>query len=129
MINQQTISEFAKRIDATVAAWKAKIAREQETAPRTTSAHGTSDSDALRAAGADLEADLAAILGDLEGEVARATAFETLAMDAIRKGDDRAARDALLKQQQSTDRLQQLDAEATGLREMLSTLATTHPRP
>ena len=117
--NQQTISEFAARIDATVAAWKAKLRREQQGAPATSSRHAASDADALRRAAADLEADLATILADFEHEIGRANAFETLAMDAIRKGDDRAARDALSQQQESADRLQQLDAEATVLRAMI----------
>lgn len=118
--NRQTVSEFAARIDATVAAWKAKIRRDQNDAPAILSARDTSDVDTLRRAAADLESDLAAILADYEHEVAGANAFETLAMDAIRRGDDRAARDALVKQQESADRFKQLDAEATVLREMLA---------
>ena len=121
---QNTVSEFAKRIDVAVAGWKAKLRREQEGAPATSSATGTSDADALRRAAADLEADLAAILSDFEHETARANTFETLAMDAIRKGDDRAARDALVKQKESAERLHQLDADATVLRAMLAELAS-----
>src|SRR4249919_2360653 len=79
--NQNTVSEFAKRIDAAVAGWKAKLRREQAGARATSSATGTSDADALRRAAADLEADLAAILSDFEHETARANTFETLAMD------------------------------------------------
>jgi len=122
--NQHTISEFAKRIDAAVAGWKAKLRREQEGARSASSASGASDSDALRRAAADLEADLAAIRSDFEREAARATTFETLAMNAIRKGDDRAARDALVKQRESDERLHQLDADATVLRAMLAELAS-----
>ena len=122
--NQHTISEFAKRIDAAVAGWKAKLRREQEGVRSASSASGTSDSDALRRAAADLEADLAAIRSDFEREAARATTFETLAMNAIPKGDDRAARDALVKQRESAERLHQLDADATVLCAMLAELAS-----
>jgi len=122
--NQHTISDFAKRIDAAVAGWKAKLRREQEGARSASSASGPSDSDALRRAAADLEADLAAIRSDFEREAARATTFETLAMNAIRKGDDRAARDALVKQRESAERLHQLDADATVLCAMLAELAS-----
>ena len=122
--NQHTVSEFAKRIDAAVAGWKAKLRREHEGGRATSSASGASDVDALRRAAADLEADLATILSDFERETARANTFETLAMDAIRKGDDRAARDALLKQKESAERLHQLDADATVLRAMLAELAS-----
>jgi len=121
--NQNTVSEFAKRIDAAVAGWKAKLRREQADV-RASSVPGTGDADALRRAAADLEADLAAIRSDIEYETARATTFETLAMDAIRKGDDRAARDALVKQQESAERLHQLGADATVLRAMLAELAS-----
>jgi len=122
--NQHTVSEFAKRIDAAVAGWKAKLRREQEGGRAASSASGTSDVDALRRAAADLETDLATILSDFERETARANTFETLAMDAIRKGDDRAARDALVKQKESAERLHQLDADATVLRAMLAELAS-----
>jgi hypothetical protein len=122
--NQHTISEFAKRIDAAVAGWKAKLRREQEAARSASSASGLGDSDALRRAAADLETDLAAIRSDFEREAARATTFETLAMSAIRKGDDRAGRDALVKQKESAERLHQLDADATVLRAMLAELAS-----
>ena len=118
--NQHTISEFAKRIDAAVATWKRKIRREYEATPVTSDAARSGDADALRRAAADLAADLAAILAEFERETARATAFETEAMHAIRRGDDRAARGALLKQQESADRIQQLDAEATVLRAILA---------
>ena len=122
--NQHTVSEFAKRIDAAVAGWKAKLRREHEGSRAASSTSGTSDVDALRRAAADLEADLATILSDFERETARANTFETLAMAAIRKGDDRAARDALVKQKESAERLHQLDADATVLRAMLAELAS-----
>ena len=122
--NQHTVSEFAKRIDAAVAGWKAKLRREHEGGRAASSTSGTSDVDALRRAAADLEADLATILSDFERETARANTFETLAMAAIRKGDDRAARDALVKQKESAERLHQLDADATVLRAMLAELAS-----
>jgi len=122
--NQHTVSEFAKRIDAAVAGWKAKLRREHEGGRTASSASGASDVDALRRAAADLEADLATILSDFERETARANTFETLAMAAIRKGDDRAARDALVKQKESAERLHQLDADATVLRAMLAELAS-----
>jgi len=122
--NQHTVSEFAKRIDAAVAGWKAKLRREQEGSRAASSTSGTSDVDALRRAAADLEADLTTIRSDFERETARANTFETLAMAAIRKGDDRAARDALVKQKESAERLHQLDADATVLRAMLAELAS-----
>jgi phage shock protein A len=112
--------EFSERINAVVSAWKAKIRHDHESAPATSSPDPAGDASALRRAVADLAADLAAIGTNLAHEETRATAFETRAMDAIRKGDDRAAREALLAWQGSVDELHRLDAEATVLRAMLA---------
>ena len=118
------MSEFAERIDAVVAAWKAKLRHAQAGATAGSSPHAARGVPALRHVVADLDADLAALLAEVAHEKARAAACETRAMDAIRENDDWAAREALSGQKTSVDTLQRLDAEATVLRAMLAECRT-----
>ncbi|MEP6492144.1 MAG: hypothetical protein ABJF01_05675 [bacterium] len=74
----------------------------------------------LRAAAAELEADLARLLQATTREQGRFAEFEARAMAAIHNGDDDAARDALVAQQASLDTLKELDADATVVRASLA---------
>jgi phage shock protein A len=114
------MSEFAERIDAAVASWKAKLRPAQERATDSSSARAAGDATALRRVVADLEGDLATLLERVAHDKARAGEFETRAMKAIHENDDWAAREALLGQQQLVDTLQQLDSEVIVLQAMLA---------
>lgn len=108
--------EFPERIEAAVAALKAKLKGTHE-APNPDAASGVAE---LERAARDLEADLADVLKEVVLEARRAGELETRAMEAIRNGDDSLAREALQAHQVSVDTLQKLDADATVLRAMIA---------
>jgi electron transfer flavoprotein alpha subunit len=107
------------RINAAVAAWKA-------TMRHATSRGGTTVPDKaeamthLRSATEALEADLAGVLEKLRAAVAQADAFELQAMAAVQRGDDVAARSALLEREPVVAACEQLEADAKVVRAMLA---------
>ena len=113
------MSEFAKRIDSAVDAWKAKI-RGEHSASDAGSDAVASGAPSLERAVRDLEADLANLLEQVALEVGRAEQLELRAMDAIRRGDDRGAREAVVAHQDAVDAMQRLEADATVVRAMIA---------
>ena len=77
----------------------------------------------LRRAMQDLEADLASVLDKLQAALAEADALELQAMTAVRRGDDVAARSALLEREPVTAAYEQLEADAKVIRAMLAECA------
>ena len=82
--------------------------------------HATESAAELRQHVGTLEADLAEVSAKIADIRTRAAAVERRAMDAIRAGDDRGARDALVEQHAHTEDLAALEADAQVLRAILS---------
>jgi phage shock protein A len=70
-----------------------------------------------------LEADLASILKNLHTTAASAEALESEAMDAVHRGDDAAARSALVRREPLAARCEELEADAHVIRAMLAECA------
>jgi phage shock protein A len=115
---------FTERIDAAVAAWEAKLRLAQEDAIDGIAPRAVQD-DALRRLVIELEEELAALLVRVAHESVRAGEFEVRAMNALRRNDDWAAREALVRQRQVVDQLEELDAEVIVLRAMLADCRAT----
>lgn len=75
---------------------------------------------ALQRAADDVARDLARVLERAASETTRSCDLQARAIDAVRHGDERAARDALRAVETSAELLRQLDADATVLRAMLA---------
>lgn len=81
------------------------------------------DVEALRADIAALETELADQTRRLEAARSDALAFEQQAIEAIRAGDDRSAREALIRQRDVVDAVGVLEADIQVLREALAELS------
>lgn len=114
------LPEFANRIDTAVSVWKAKLKSQLGTSNTQGPVDVQNVAAGLRAAAAELEADLARLLQATTREQGRFAEFEARAMAAIHNGDDDAARDALVAQQASLDTLKELDADSTVVRASLA---------
>ena len=73
----------------------------------------------LREATKELIADYDGLLTSIDRVKTRAAEFENEAMDAIGRGDDVHARDALIRQQNHTESLRNLVADAAVVRAMI----------
>jgi hypothetical protein len=113
------MKEFRDRIDAAVTAWKAKLKGEQRLREPASDLRSERAVAELESAARELEADLADVLNKAAAEAKRVTEFEAQAMNAIRAGDDWAAREALLLVRQSMEKLESLNADTLVLRAMI----------
>ena len=120
--SRNNVNEGLARIDAAVAAWKATM-RDATTRGGTIVPDRTEAVVQLRRAAQDLEADLASILDKLQAALAQADALELQAMTAVRRGDDVAARSALLEREPVAAACEQLEADAKVIRAMLAECA------
>jgi electron transfer flavoprotein alpha subunit len=77
----------------------------------------------LRRATEELEADLASVLNELQTALAQAGALELQAMTAVQRGDDVAARSAILEREPVAAACEQLEADAKVIRAMLAECA------
>ena len=114
------MSEYANRIEARLASWKARLTGGQRSHDVGTSDDREDSVAELQRATQQLEVDLADLLGAAALQAERAANFEARAMEAIRNGDDGAAREALRTQQECVDTLARLEADATVIRAMIA---------
>jgi hypothetical protein len=75
--------------------------------------------DELRAMARELEADLALVEAQISATAARMLDVEGRAIAAVKRHDDRSARELLIEQAASAGELEQLDADAKVLRALL----------
>ena len=120
--SRNKVDEGLARINAAVAAWMATM-KDATTRSGTIAANKAESMVQLRRATADLEADLASVLDKLQAALAQADALELQAMTAVRRGDDVAARSALLEREPVTAACDQLEADAKVIRAMLAECA------
>jgi hypothetical protein len=120
--SRNKVNDGLARINAAVAAWRATM-REATARGGTIGPDKAEAMVQLRAATQDLEADLASVLDKMQAARTQADALEVQAMAAVRRGDDVAARSALLERESVAAACEQLEADAKVIRAMLAECA------
>jgi electron transfer flavoprotein alpha subunit len=116
------VTEGLARSKAAVVAWKSSMT-DAMTRGGTIGADKAEAITQLRRATEELEADLASVLNELQTALAQAGALELQAMTAVQRGDDVAARSAILEREPVAAACEQLEADAKVIRAMLAECA------
>jgi phage shock protein A len=100
--------------------WKAKLQADTKASSNDPAGQRRDRVEELRLAVNELETDLAGVTGRITEALSKAGAYEDVAMQAIRRGDDVGARDALRRQHVHLDVVPELEAEVVVIRAMIA---------